>query len=526
MVQIKREPLSFGNHQQSGHEELAGANPLAVNVIVDAAGAVHRRPGIAPRDDGDPATPPDFAPNYVSSVSGIVLLHVTAAGRVFAVDGPTVAAARIYELRGSNTINLSAFPYGELVGGRRPIIAETEAMLVITAGAKSQKVLLNAPAVSSRLPGGSPLSSHVIAHASRLLMNDVLASADPDDVLVSAKNTIHFSGRAAGSSTAGHEDWTSTAAGFFNADARPDPVVALHENGNEVFAFGTTNLQVFAATTDVNAPYAPSNTREFGCSAPYSIIKYDQSFAFIDSHRRIMTTDGREYQYISSDIQQTLDDIYDLSDMIGYRVTLGPVDALCWYCPKDGRTFAYQAANKGWSLWMGWSNFSFTSYGPPTVYGSNNFSPWMVRSALRVPQTGQMLVGTENKPLEPASGSITRGGVFSLSNRTYCDFLTESLIVARVDTGFVDRGTGGRKLCRALRLTWRGTPSTDTAAFVQWRDDGGPWEDPRQVEITQNSESILRPLGVYRRRQWRVTFSGSAELVLARAEEEFELLAT
>lgn len=480
---VKREPVSFGNVQESGHEELGGASPLAVNVIVDGTGAVHRRPAAVPSDRFGGGS------EQVSEESAIVALHSTAGGRLFAVDAPT-PYSRIYEID-QGVVNLSSGDTSLIVGGRRPIIAETEAMLAIAAGNAIQKVLLTTPAASSRLGGGSPLASHVIAHGSRLLANDVRSTS-----------LVHFSDQAAGDETAGHEDWTSDDAGFFSADARPDPVVGLHENTNEVFAFGTTNLQIFTRSDSAAITFAPSNAREFGCSAPYSVVRWDQSFGFVDNHRRIVLTDGREYQVISSDIQQTLDSIPDMSDAFGYRVTLGPVDALCWCVPSDGRTFAYQVSSKGWAIWQGWDD------------GTNNYRPWPVRCALRIPETGENLVGVEG---------VGVGFVYELSNATYQDAFGR--IVARVDTGYIDRGTSGRKLCRALRLTWRGTPSTDTSAFVQWRDDAGPWEDPRPVEIGNSSEVILRSLGVYRRRQWRVIFSGSAQLVLVRAEEEFELLA-
>jgi len=496
MVQVKREPVPFGNFQQSGHESMAGASPLAVNVVADAAGAVHRRPATGPRARGAP---------LVSEVSPIVGLHSTALGRLFAVDAPA-PFSRIYEIAGTSVYNLSELPQTQLLGGRRPVFAETEAMLVIAAGAVPTKVLLSTPAQASPLGGVPASASHVVAHESRLLINDV-----------ASRNTVHYSWQASGSSIAGHEDWhieedNPDSGGFFLAEARPDPVVALHENTNEIFAFGTTNLQIYTANADSGGfTYLAANAREFGCSAPYSVIKYDQNFAFIDGYRRVVVTDGRDFQVISQDIQQTLDDIVDFSDAFGYRVTLGPVDALCWCSPKDGRTFAYQISSKSWALWMSWDD------------ATNNFSPLLIRCAIRVPETGVVLAGCAN--IDQMVGTVPTGNVYTLRNDKFVDESVSGKIVARVDTGFLDRGTNGRKLCRALRLTWRGSPGPDTAAFVQWRDDGGPWEHQRQIEIGYGSEVILRSLGVYRRRQWRVTFEGEAELVLVRAEEEFELLA-
>lgn len=504
-AQIKRQPIVFGNNQQSGHEPLAGASPLAVNVVLDAAGAVHRRPALGERRYGRPELP-----DVVSFDSPIVALHSTATGRLFAVDAAT-PFSRIYEIVGEEAKNLSTLSGTQLEGGRRPIIAETEAILAISAGGPPMKVVLGIVPAVSQLGGGPPHGSHVIATDQRLLMNDVV-STNP--------NTVRYSATASGSSYAGHESWAVdiedlSAGGAFTAAARPDPVVAVHENTNEVFVFGTTNLQIFVANPSATDPakdfvFVPSNAREFGCAAPYSIVKYDQSFAYIDGHRRIVLTDGRDFQIISQNIQQTLDDIADLSDAYAYRVTTGPVNALCWGLPRDGRTFVYQIPTKSWSIWQGWND------------ETNNFAPLPIRCAIRVPETGEMLAGFAILDVD----NTVKGGIAVLDNHTFKDAVAgkNGRVVARVDTGYIDRDTSGRKLCRALRLTWRGTPSTDTAAWVQWRDDDGPWEHQRQIEIGHSSETILRALGVYRRRQWRIIFEGEAELVLARAEEEYETL--
>jgi hypothetical protein len=40
------QPIPFTNQQASGLEPLAGAGVMSMNVVVDATGAVSRRPGI------------------------------------------------------------------------------------------------------------------------------------------------------------------------------------------------------------------------------------------------------------------------------------------------------------------------------------------------------------------------------------------------------------------------------------------------------------------------------------------------
>jgi hypothetical protein len=238
--------------------------------------------------------------------------------------------------------------------------------------------------------------------------------------------------------------------------------------------------------------------------APYSVIKRDQAFAWFDDRRRFVLSDGRSVEVLSGAIQQTLDDMGTVSDCFGYRVHLGPIDCLVWTFPTDGRTFVYQM-EAGWAQWSGWNT------------DTNNTKPFTVTAHHQRADTGLNVVGT------------SAGRVAALKSSAQDDL--GDPIVARVDTGYLDRGTDRRKQCTALRLVLqREEPAGTEPAYVlvSWRDDGGPWGYPRRVSLgTSGYRGVvgqLRSLGVYRRRQWRFEFAGSEELVLASATEEFEVL--
>src|SRR6185369_13561440 len=108
-------------------------------------------------------------------------------------------------------------------------------------GLNIQKVKLS-NLESSRLLGDPPLATHVTANSSRLLAND--ATVD--------KTKIRFSGVFQGT-----VDTTE-----------------MEDNTNEIFVWGTDNLQIFVP--DTNLIFAHAATREIGTCAPYSIIKKDQ----------------------------------------------------------------------------------------------------------------------------------------------------------------------------------------------------------------------------------------------------------
>lgn len=473
-------PINFGPDQQSGSHELGGASPIAMNVVVDKTGTVRRRPGVQSYA---------AAPGSVVDAAGICLVHEGADGALYAVSNDA-ALKQVYAIVGGVATDISATSAVYVVGGRRPTVAETEAMLVLAGG--NQMVKVEFTAMQTAVLGGSPpIGSHVLANSARLLTNNTISDL----------GLINFSGTATGSSVTGHEEWVGDTAGFFSAESRPDAVVALHENTNEVFAFGTTSMQYFGP--DADTVYAPITTTENGCPAPYSIIKVDQAFAWLDHQRRFVLSDGRSLQSLSTPaIQQTLNDIGTVSDCYGYRFHSGPVECLVWTFPTDGRTFAYQVGG-GWAQWSG--------------YSAGNWTAFTVLAHCLGATSGVNIVGT------------TAGRVAKLVNGVTND-LGET-IVSSVTTGFQSRDTNAKKRCKGVRLTLKRGESASNpgpVGYLSWRDDLGSFGTAQPVYFGHAglSDPTVRvdARGVYRNRQWKFEFSGAVDYALVSAEEEFDVL--
>jgi hypothetical protein len=477
---MPQDKIDFAPKQESTSDELGGASPSAFNIVVDGRGGVRRRPGLATWDE---------APTTAVDSNGIAGLYATSTSEVYAVgDHPNVKP--IYKVSGGSSLELGyAVP-----GTNRPVFAETEALLVVAAGRAPTKVELDT-ATASALGGSPPECTHVISNALRLLANDT-----------TDQTMIRFTTASVGGASdfSANEEWTlgTGDAGFFYADARPDPIQALHENTNEVYAFGTNTMQVFAPENGATT-YQTVSTRELGCSAPYAVIKDDQSFVWIDDKRRIVRTDGRLFNVISDPIKSTLDSLTTVEDAYGYRVVMGYVDVLVFAFPSDGITLAFNRSS-GWSQWSAWDDEAGT-------WGTFN-----VLSHALVTDTNTNIVGT-------IDGKIAKFS-FDASD----DLGTP--IVARSDTGFLDRGTDNRKHCRAIHMTFRRGEAATTGVhgLLQWRDDTGAWGTPLEVRLGDPGERFpvvsFRSLGVYRRRQWRFTFTSSEDLVLVSVREDFEIL--
>lgn len=469
------EAIPFGSVQKSGFDAETGAGAASFNVFTDARGAVRRRPGISRHSE---------APTAVVDVYGIDGVFANDDGRILAVASSP--SRKLYELGGGSARQLSV----PLPGLLRPKFVQTDLLVVMTGGRQPVK-FERANRDADFLGGSPPFSSHIATGAQRLLLND----------LVDQPSSIRFSATAQGRITyAGHEQWTLTnpvTSGILGADRRPDTIVALADSTNEVFAWGGYSLQLFAP--DPQFGFAPVSTIEHGCAAPDSVVKVDNEFMWLDQYRRFILSDGRSKDDISADVAAQIDAFSTVNDCFGYRAMVGNLDAVVWTFPAQGMTFAYQKS-------IGWSQWSTDGVGP-----------FAVTAACYRTADGATIVGT-------GAGKV---GQLDLTATT--DFGT--VVMARSTTGYLDRGTDARKACKVVYLALRRGKfqgATGPVAYLSWRDRPGPWEGRVPVDLGGSTDTEivvpLRSLGVYRRRQWMFEFSGTEELVLARATEEFQVL--
>jgi hypothetical protein len=478
--------IPFANLQESGLDVLGGSSPSAMNVILDAKGVVRKRPGVGASS---------LATSAVFNAAGIDGVYATLDGRILAI-GTGGAERVIYAVTpgAASAIGAGLPPQG-LRGADRPIFAETELLVVIAGGREIEKFVKNG-AATDRLGGTPPIATHVVGLSNRLLANDVQTD----------RTKVRFSDVALGDTDySGHELWSLGGvgtSGYFTAESRPDNVVALAENTGEVFVFGQGTLQTFAP--DAVTTYAPVASLEIGCGAPYSIVKVDSQFYWIDNKRRIVKSNGRSYEVVSDQIQRTLDGMPTVADAFGYHVSVGFLDAMVWTFPTDGRTFVLQKGI-GWGQWSGWDG--------------ENWSRFIVNAACFTPTDGIVLVGT------------TTGKVGEISLDTHSDFDTQ--IQAEVITGYINRDTDARKHCKRVRLSLRRGEAGTTPgpqAYLRWRDRNGPWEGEIPVDLGSSGDREIvveyPSLGVYRFRQWGFELSGTDELALVSATEEFDVLSS
>lgn len=489
-------PIPFAAGLATDADPLTGAPSLSVNATVEPGPALRRRPGTT-------------AWQTTTSNGNIIgAVVVNARGGVLYVTDDRYIWFYEYDTGIRHALSSASDANTQLAGTYRPqfvntilattVTSGTDASstvgVVIIGGAAPQKVA-DVHASSARLGGSPPAGTHICELGERLIIPRTMDES----------GYYRFSGDENGNPGVGYyETWVAT-----NTDptlARHDKLVAGHEAGQELYLFGATTMQLHGIGTDALHPFETLNVLDTGMGAPYSAIRLDSGFAWMDEQRRFVRSDGRSVKVLSGGVQRAVGAIGTISDCWGFRRRQDSQDELVWVFPTEKIAYVYDLNGERWATWRGWST---DEYGALT-WGAHAF--WFERNLHLVAHTG---------------GS----GMCKLDPEATADLGT--LIKAEVHMGADDAGVAERKRWtndqyRVKRGvgTFGGTAQTFE---VSHRDDRGPWSGWRRhslgLEGDYNPTINDRTGGVSYLRERRLRWSGTDEWLLVGATAEFEVWA-
>lgn len=475
MGQVQKAPIDFASGQKSSMDQLAGAIPQSVNVIVDQTGGIHLRPGISAWPDFG-ASPSLDATTSVDAITvwNSYPVYVTSDRRFHAQISP-----------GFGTDISDATAATQLDGPNRPVLITTRLRVIAAGGGLLQK--WEGAGNTARLGGNPPPATHVVAISQRLVVNPVGLTGQ-----------IQWSGTG---DTPGHETWIGE---FLELESKPDALPAIYTNTGEIMGFGTATVQTIAPQTP--EIFFSIRTWENGIAAPYSFAANDETFGFLDNFRRIQLGNGRSYKAISDpDLTGTVGGLVTVTDCWAFRMKIREWDVLGWHFPTEGRTFVWDTGLKTWTEWRGYSNGAWV--------------PWRAKSHFYWPDQNTHLIGLGNGTI----GIMDPDATTDLGDP----------IVGEIYSGFSDRGVDNYKQNVSVRFMFQrgvGTFGQDPPPKAQlfWRDSVGAWEEPMELDLGNADDTNpvveVRSLGVYRTRQWRLRFSDNVPITFVGAIETFEVL--
>ncbi len=481
-LQVTKAPIDFGVGLADSQEALGGAPQQVVNILKDATGFLRLAPGtstwswfptVIPRAS-EVIGMTDFDGKLVYVTADRYIWVVEASGLVTALSDATVAT--------------------QLDGNLPPSFAATKARLFIAGGGRMQ--YWPASGLTARVTDG-PIASHVIANAQR-----VVASSFDN----SGQFTWTEPGEGLHLSAAGWDPLN-----FAEAEARPDPVLAIFENSDEVFLFGKKTLQIFSP--DPNTGYAPQYTMNCGLGPRSSVINMleRRMFAWITDELEAVISTGRDAEpvYISRpDITQTLKALGTVDDCRGEYLKIGNWRLLVWTFPTSGTTLAYDVDGKRWLRLQGYDS---------TI---GDYGPWPVTSLYYWTDQRVVLAGL-------ATGEIA---VLDLDATT----IAGEIIKGESLLGYDSAGTEGPKQTLTLRIPIRrgvGAFGTTTPPVIEisWRDKPGEFSRPLRISLgaaEQNRPQIVRRIVTrpYVRRQWRLQMAAGVNVAIGPIEATTEAL--
>lgn len=469
-------PIPFSQGQASGLSELSGASPMQRNVLPDALGALHVRPGI--RQWADFTTAP-----HTGSVIG---MYVWRGNLLFLYEDRSLWAM---------TAPDSFLDLGITLGGTgKPVWTYDQTRVVVTGGGAPVQwqgagpAALLAPAATD--PSGAQLAlTHIQYSAQRFIGN-----------INDNSGILQWTPPGPGS----HTSWPIVGPYYAEAEANPDPVVATWANVNEVFAFGTRSMQVYVPDPAVG--FSVASSLQVGCIAPYSVIVLeDGTVAWLDDNHRLVLSGGRDSQVLSEpSMSTTIRELGTVTDCWGCNIMIGTWDLLVWSFPTAERTVYYDRTTKKWG--------EFDSL------DSNGESVgWLPTSYMFWPDKNIHLVGL-------ADGTI---GELTFSASTDKGQTLRGLS----RTGFIDAGTFNRKTCKRVDFQLRrdqavGITPTDPRVEYRYRDSLGTWSLPDYLALGGSYQPVVTKWakGQFRQRQHEITFSNASDFVLAGATQTLETM--
>ena len=291
---------------------------------------------------------------------------------------------------------------------------------------------------------------------------------------------------------------------FASAEANPDDIVSLMVSHREVWLFGNNSIEVWynAGLADFPLARIQGAVLEFGCQAPYSVAKMDNSLFWLGADARgsgiVYRSNGYSAQRISThavewQIQQ-------------YAVTN---DALAYTYQQDGHSFyvlIFPTANATWvfdvstglwherAYWDGvqfrrhrsncqanfanrvvvgdWENNALYAF-DPTVYTDNGGTQRWLRSWRALPTGQNNLTRTAQHSLQLDCESGVGSGT------------EESFFLLTGNNDFLQTDAGDFLVTNAISAA----SGVDPHIVLRWSDDGGhTWSNEHWAALGKSGE--------------------------------------
>lgn len=304
------------------------------------------------------------------------------------------------------------------------------------------------------------------------------------------------------------------------ADSSPDDIVGMEYRNRELIVFGKRSIDTFyysSLGSSASWLKTPGGFQETGCAARASIVRIENAIYFLNHRREICRYAGRQIQVISTSLTKELQDFGTVSDAYADRVDYNGKHFYWLTLPSQGKSLVYDIQLDCWYFMGDW-NAGPAKY---DIHPLNAFAYDDVNNLY--------LVGTKRGVIQRLTNTTGGSTGYQNTNR----FLRT--------TGYINHGSDVvHKRCN--RITFRvksgyeftgeipslSTEAAEYAFMVRFRDEDQEWSNwlyPSLKPIGNHDfVAELRPMGIYRARQWQIAQTDNCPFVLVSMEEDYDVL--
>jgi hypothetical protein len=144
---------------------------------------------------------------------------------------------------------------------------------------------------------------------------------------------------------------------FASAESNPDDIVAIASDNGNVHLFGELSTEFWTNTGSLDFPFEriSGGANEWGCAARETVVKYDNTLAFLAKNRMgeviVARMNGYLPQRISNpELESIINSYSAVSDAVAYSYMIGGHPMLVLSFPSAERSWLYDGLSNCWSI--------------------------------------------------------------------------------------------------------------------------------------------------------------------------------
>lgn len=154
---------------------------------------------------------------------------------------------------------------------------------------------------------------------------------------------------------------TWAALDFSSAEANPDDIVSINCDNGNLYLFGTSTTEFWTNSGAQDFPYTRTSagSTEWGCAAVNTIVKYDNTLAFLAKNRMGQVIVARMNGYLplrisTPELEYIINNYLAVSDATSFSYMLGGHPMLQINFPTGNASWIYDGLSNCWSKVQGY----------------------------------------------------------------------------------------------------------------------------------------------------------------------------